>query len=114
MVKAILDVPSGNDYVVYDVEHCDPIAEGREYAGARVQLVGRVGNTRTPFHVDVAVGDVVTPKPIEREIPTQLDGFEVPAILTYSLESTVAEKLGEWDLQERRYISAIPAVGSED
>jgi predicted nucleotidyltransferase component of viral defense system len=93
VVRSILDVPSSNDCVAYDVVRCAPIAEGREYTGVRVQLVGRVGNTVTPFHIDVAVGDVVVPKPIERKIPTQLDGFSAPVILTYSLESIVAEKL---------------------
>jgi len=93
VVRAILDVSSGNDYVIYDVVRCVPIAEGRQYTGVRVQLVGRIGNTVTPFHIDVAVGDIIVPKPIEREIPTQLDGFSAPVILTYSLESIVAEKL---------------------
>ena len=93
VVRSILDVSSGNDYVAYDVVRCAPIAEGREYTGVRVQLVGRIGNTMTPFHIDVAVGDVVVPKPIERKIATQLHGFSAPVILTYSLESVVAEKL---------------------
>ena len=43
--------------------------------------------------VDIGVGDVIIPKAERRNIQTQLDGYEKPEILTYSLESTIAEKL---------------------
>lgn len=33
------------------------------------------------------------PRQEKRKIPTQLDGFEAPTVNTYSLETTVAEKL---------------------
>ena len=38
------------------------------------------------------MGDVIVPRPERRNIQTQLDGYEKPEILTYSLESTIAEK----------------------
>ena len=44
------------------------------------------------FGVDIGVGDVIIPNPERRNIQTQLDGYESPEILTYSLESTIAEK----------------------
>ena len=69
------------------------IAEQSEHGGVRVKMVGRIKNTMTAFHIDVGVGDAIVPGPMERAIPTQLDGFIAPAVLSYSLESTVAEKL---------------------
>ena len=42
--------------------------------------------------MDVGVGDIIIPKAVERTVKTQLDGFTTPEILTYSLESTIAEK----------------------
>ena len=45
-----------------------------------------------PFNVDIGVGDVIVPSAQRRNIQTQLDGYEKPEILTYSLESTIAEK----------------------
>lgn len=48
---------------------------------------------RVPFDVDVGIGDVIVPKPRKRAMPPQLDGYEAPKVLTYSLESTIAEKL---------------------
>jgi hypothetical protein len=47
---------------------------------------------RVPFNVDIGVGDVIVPNAQRRNIQTQLDGYEKPEILTYSLESTIAEK----------------------
>jgi len=52
MLAALQYVRSGNDHIIYDVVRCVPIAEGRQYIGVRVQLVGRIGNTVTPFHID--------------------------------------------------------------
>ena len=39
------------------------------------------------------MGDIIVPSAVEREIPVLLSDFERPQVLTYSLESTVAEKL---------------------
>ena len=55
--------------------------------------MARIKNTKTPFGVDFGVGDVIVPKPEKRKIPTQLDDFAAPTVNTYSLETTVAEKL---------------------
>ena len=38
------------------------------------------------------MGDVIVPTSQKRTIPVQLTGFDVPEVLTYSLESTIAEK----------------------
>ena len=45
-----------------------------------------------PFNVDIGVGDVIVPSAERRNIQTQLEGYDKPEILTYSLESTIAEK----------------------
>ena len=54
--------------------------------------MGKIKNTRTPFNVDLGVGDIIVPKSEKRVIPVQLDEFTKPEISTYSLESTIAEK----------------------
>lgn len=53
----------------------------------------KIKSTCTPFSIDFGVGDVIVPKQERRGIPTQLDGFESPVINTYSIETTVAEKI---------------------
>lgn len=42
---------------------------------------------------DFGVGDVIVPKQEKRKIPTQLDDFVAPIVNTYSIETTVAEKI---------------------
>jgi predicted nucleotidyltransferase component of viral defense system len=54
---------------------------------------GVIGRTKTPFSIDFGVGDIIVPSSVERTIPVLLPEFEKPNVLTYSLESTVAEKL---------------------
>ena len=52
-----------------------------------------IKNTKTPFSIDFGVGDVIVPKQEKRKIPTQLDDFTSPTVNTYSLETTIAEKI---------------------
>ena len=54
--------------------------------------MARIKNTKTPLNIDFGVGDVIVPKHEKRKIPTQLEDFSAPAVNTYSLETTIAEK----------------------
>mgnify|MGYP002509763654 FL=1 len=92
MVDEIIAVESGNDFITFSSRGFETISPQRKYTGVSFQLVGQIKNTRTPFDVDFGVGDVIVPNSHKRTIPVQLDGFEVPEVLTYSLESTIAEK----------------------
>lgn len=93
MLEEIISTPTGNDYVIYEIKHIAPIAVAKKYAGIGASLVARIKNTKTPFSVDFGVGDVIVPRQEKREIPTQLDDFAAPTVNTYSLETTIAEKL---------------------
>ena len=96
-VKAVLEeiiaVPTENDFVTFEIKSVGPIAVTKKYAGVGASLVARIKNTRTPFSIDIGVGDVIVPRQEKRKIPTQLEGFDAPVINTYSLETTIAEKL---------------------
>jgi len=94
IIAEILTVPTGlNETVILEVEKSKPIAVQREYHGISCQITGYIKKVRLPFNVDIGVGDVVLPKPKKRIIQPQLDGYEAPSIYTYSIESTIAEKL---------------------
>ncbi len=93
VVKTIISTPTGNDFVNFELKDIAPIAVAKKYAGVGVSLVARIKNTRTPFSIDFGVGDVIVPKQEKRKIPTQLDDFTAPTINTYSLETTIAEKI---------------------
>ena len=93
VVKTIISAPTGNDFVNFELKDIAPIAVTKKYTGIGVSLVARIKNTRTPFSIDFGVGDVIVPKQEKRKIPTQLDDFTAPTINTYSLETTIAEKI---------------------
>lgn len=67
--------------------------EKSKYAGIGASLVAHIKNTRTSFSIDFGVGDVIVPKQEKRKIPTQLPDFKSPTVNTYSIETTVSEKL---------------------
>jgi len=92
IIADILAVPTGNDFMTFKASKTEPIALHRKYHGISTQITGYIKNVRVPFNVDIGVGDVITPSPERRNIQTQLDGYEKPEVLTYSLESTIAEK----------------------
>ena len=93
VIAEIISIPTGlNETVILEAGKCVPIATQREYHGLSSQIIGKINKVRVPFNIDIGVGDVIVPKPEKRVIQTQLDGYDTPEILTYSLESTIAEK----------------------
>ncbi len=93
ILEEIIATDTGNDFITFEIRDVAPIAVTKKYAGISASLVARIKNTRTPFGIDFGVGDVIVPKQEKRKIPTQLDDFDTPTVNTYSLETTVAEKL---------------------
>lgn len=93
LLEEIIAVPTGNDFVTFEIKNIAPIAVAKKYAGIGASIIARIKNTRTPFSIDFGVGDIIVPKQEKRQIPTQLPDFESPTVNTYSIETTVAEKL---------------------
>ena len=93
VLEEIIATDTGNDFIIFEIKNVEPIAIAKKYAGIGASMVARIKNTRTPFSIDFGVGDVIVPQQEKRMIPTQLPDFEAPIINTYSLETTVAEKL---------------------
>ena len=84
---------TGNDYISFEVRNIQPIAVTKKYAGITASLMAKIKNTKTPINIDFGVGDVIIPRQEKRAIPTQLAEFEKPVVNTYSLETTIAEKI---------------------
>ncbi|MFR5875642.1 MAG: nucleotidyl transferase AbiEii/AbiGii toxin family protein [Eubacterium sp.] len=93
IIEEIINTETDNDYVTFEIRSIEPIAVAKKYAGIGASLIAKIKNTKTPINIDFGVGDVIVPKQEKRAIPTQLDDFESPTINTYSLETTIAEKL---------------------
>lgn len=92
LIQGIIGGESGLEYLTFELKRIEKILESKEYHGLRVYLIGRMGNTKTPFTIDFGIGDVVVPSAVKRELQVLLPEFGSPAVLTYSLESTIAEK----------------------
>ena len=93
ILEEIISTPTGNDFITFEIKDIAPIAVAKKYAGIGASIVARIKNTRTPFSIDFGVGDVIVPKQKKRKIPTQLSDFTAPVVNTYSLETTIAEKI---------------------
>ena len=93
VLDEIIKTPTGNDFIAFEIKGIAPIAVAKKYAGIGASLVARIKSTKTPFKIDFGVGDVIVPKQEKRTIPTQLDDFPAPTVNTYSLETTIAEKI---------------------
>ena len=93
ILEKIIAVDTGNDFVTFEIKDIAPIAVAKKYAGIGASIIARIKNTKTPFNIDFGVGDIIVPKQEKRKIPTQLSDFDAPMINTYSIETTVAEKI---------------------
>jgi len=93
IIEEIIKTETDNDFVAFEIKNIAPIAVAKKYAGIGASLVAKIKNTKTPINIDFGVGDVIVPRQEKRSIPTQLDDFDSPTINTYSLETTIAEKL---------------------
>ena len=93
ILEKIIEVDTGNDFVTFEIKDIAPIAVAKKYAGIGASIIARIKNTKTPFSIDFGVGDIIVPKQEKRKIPTQLSNFNAPMVNTYSIETTVAEKI---------------------
>jgi predicted nucleotidyltransferase component of viral defense system len=93
ILEEIIAIQTGNDFITFEIKDVAPIAVAKKYAGIGASMVARIKNTKTPINIDFGVGDVIVPRQEKRKIPTQLSDFEAPVVNTYSVETTVAEKI---------------------
>ena len=93
VIQEIISTDTGNDFIAFEIKDVAPIALAKKYAGIGVSIVAHIKNTKTPFSIDFGVGDVIVPKQEKRKIPTQLEDFDAPSVNTYSIETTIAEKI---------------------
>ncbi len=89
----ICQIDTGNDYITMEVVGTEQITPEKKYPGVKTRFIAHIKNVRIPFSIDVGVDDMIVPSAIQREICTRLPGFDKPLLMTYSLESTIAEKL---------------------
>lgn len=91
VINEIVNIETTYHFIELQVKSIKNITEQKDYHGIRIKMMGAISNTKTPFDIDIGIGDVIVPHAESRRIGVQIDGFESPNILTYSLESTVSE-----------------------
>jgi hypothetical protein len=82
-----------DDAVVFDTEcvTVDPIRDGQEYGGLRLETTATVDGARVRVVIDIGFGDVVVPGVEEMELPVLLDQ-PAPRLRAYPRETVIAEK----------------------
>lgn len=92
-VRECLMVDVEPDGINFDADsvRAEPITEGADYQGVRVQIRGALGKMQLTLQVDVGFGDALEPEPVSIDYPILLD-LPAPKLLGYSRESLVAEK----------------------
>ena len=93
VISEIIVADTTNDFITFEIKDVSPISVNKQYPGIHADIVARIKNTRTPFGVDFGIGDIIVPGARKRKLPTQLNDFPAPTVNTYSIETTVAEKL---------------------
>jgi hypothetical protein len=81
-----------DDGLIYDSDgaRAETIREDDAYSGVRVTMRATLATANLHFHVDVNVGDPISPAPVEVELPKLLGG--AIDLLGYPIPMVVAEK----------------------
>jgi predicted nucleotidyltransferase component of viral defense system len=95
IISSVIGTPSEYSFITFEIVGSENIAEGRNYSGARVKVIGHISNTKTPFKIDIGIGDIIVPAAQYTTLKPQLDNFPETELLSYSLESVIAEK---WEI----------------
>lgn len=93
VIGEIIAADTTNVFITFEIKDVSPISVNKQYPGIHADIVARIKNTRTPFGIDFGIGDIIVPGAKKRKLPTQLNDFPAPTVNTYSIETTVAEKL---------------------
>ena len=83
-----IDVEDG---VEFKIKNSEPIREDDDYGGIKYNLLAIFENIRVNLSIDIATGDIITPKEIEYEYKMIFEDRSLN-IMTYNIETIIAEK----------------------
>lgn len=95
VVHEVCMQPVESDGIVFDPESVqgEMINERADYQGVRVKFFGYLSKAHVHMRLDVGFADLVTPSPIEVELPTIFKNMNKPCLRAYPPETVIAEKL---------------------
>ena len=94
VISEIATITCEEDAIVFDIQKLifRNTQTAGDYNGVSVSFSAKLFTTRIPVLIDIGFNDVIIPKPQKIQYPTLLEMAE-PALLGYTLETVIAEKL---------------------
>lgn len=86
----ILNIDIG-DNIKFQIRNLEPIKEEDDYAGIKYNILAIFENIRVNLSIDIATGDIITPREIEYEYKMMFEDRSLK-IMTYNIETIIAEK----------------------
>lgn len=91
MINEIINIDVG-DNVKFKIEKTETIRDEDEYGGLRITINFMLENIKDKFHIDLATGDPIYPRPDNYRYES-LIGNEIYKVWSYNLETVLAEKI---------------------
>lgn len=79
------------DRVEFKIKNSEPIREDDDYGGIKYNILAIFENIRVNLSIDIATGDIITPKEIEYEYKMIFEDRSLN-IMVYNIETIIAEK----------------------
>ena len=90
VLNEILSTDVG-DNVKFEIKNSKPIREEDDYGGLRYNIVALFDYIRVNLNIDIATGDLITPKEIEYTYKMMFEERNLK-LMTYNIETIIAEK----------------------
>lgn len=90
VLEEILSIEIG-DRVEFEIKNSEQIREEDDYGGIKYNIIAIFENIRVNLSIDIATGDIITPKEIEYEYKMIFEDRSLN-IMTYNIETIIAEK----------------------
>lgn len=94
IITEVSEITCEEDGIIFDTQKLilRNTQTGGDYNGVSSSFSAKLFTTKMPVLIDIGFNDVIFPKPQHIQYPTLL-GMSEPALLGYTLETVVAEKL---------------------
>lgn len=79
------------DRVEFEIKNSEAIREDDDYGGIKYNIIAIFENIRVNLSIDIATGDIITPKEVEYEYKMIFEDRSLN-IMTYNIETIIAEK----------------------
>jgi hypothetical protein len=61
VINFICQIKTENEFISLKILSTEDISEMKAYHGVRLNMLAKIANTKTPFDVDIGIGDIIVP-----------------------------------------------------